>query len=349
MVAVLDLPEFCVQLPKIELHAHINGSISPKTMNQLRELKKTKYPDLVNFKVPDQLDQISEYVRLIPRSSFFPLFKFIYKLTDDEAAVGIATRNVIDEFAKDGVKYLELRTTPRRNSDTGMTKESYLKAVLEAVNEPRADIIVRLIVSIDRRNTLEEAYEAVRLATQFRDQNVVGIDLCGDVHQGSFEQLLPAFEKAKTEGFKVTLHFNEVKENMVEAPTLLAFGPDRLGHATLLDDAQRQTIYRKDIPIEICMTSNVLSKTVGTFADHHVKDLLVENHPFVLCTDDKGVFFSDLSNEYAICSQTFNMTRDQLYEASYKSIDAIFADQQTKDQLKQQWQAWRKAHAGEFI
>lgn len=51
--------------------------------------------------------------------SFFPLFKFIYQLTDDEESIRIATRNIIDEFAKDNVKYLELRTTPRKNDETG--------------------------------------------------------------------------------------------------------------------------------------------------------------------------------------------------------------------------------------
>lgn len=52
-------------------------------------------------------------------SSFFPLFKFIYQLTDDVESVRIAARNVIDEFARDGVKYLELRSTPRKNEETG--------------------------------------------------------------------------------------------------------------------------------------------------------------------------------------------------------------------------------------
>lgn len=105
------------------------------------------------------------------------------------------------------------RSITHKVSSLGMTKESYLSTVLSVVNEPRDDIIVRLIVSIDRRNTLEEAFEAVDLATKFRSQNVVGIDLCGDVSKGSFEALKPAFDKAKSLGFKVTLHFNEVHVN----------------------------------------------------------------------------------------------------------------------------------------
>lgn len=101
-----------------------------------------------------------------------------------------------------------------------MTKESYLDAVLSVIQEPRRDndIIVRLIVSIDRRNSLEEAYEAVRLAVQFRSRGIVGIDLCGDVMKGSFAELRPAFEEAQRHGFKITLHFNEVS---VKLPMLL--------------------------------------------------------------------------------------------------------------------------------
>ncbi|KAJ8652314.1 adenosine deaminase [Lichtheimia ornata] len=335
MAPSTDLVDFCVRLPKVELHAHINGSISPKTMHQLMDRKRamgTLNEELAAWQVPDSLERIHD---------FFALFKYIYQLTEDEEAIRITTRNIIDEFAADGVKYLELRTTPRKNQATGMTKESYLSTVLSVVNEPRDDIIVRLIVSIDRRNTLEEAFEAVDLATKFRSQNVVGIDLCGDVSKGSFEALKPAFDKAKSLGFKVTLHFNEIMENMVEAPALLAFGPDRLGHATFLDDASRQHIYGNNIPVEICMTSNVVSKTVDSYETHHVKDLLKEKHPFVLCTDDKGVFFSDLSNEFVICANTFKMNKEELFESSYRAIDYIFADTKTKEHLKQVWNEWR--------
>lgn len=167
-----------------------------------------------------------------------------------------------------------------------MTKYSYLEAVTKVLKDPHShDMIVKLIVSIDRRNTLEEAQEVVDLALQFRSQGVVGIDLCGDVCQGSFETLKPAFVRAQEQGFPVTLHFNEIQDNVREAPGLLAIKPDRLGHATLLDDFCRKTIYEQNIPVEICMTSNVLCKTVSSFEEHHIKELLNDKHPFVLCVN----------------------------------------------------------------
>lgn len=172
-----------------------------------------------------------------------------------------------------------------------MTKTSYLTAVTSVLEEARDDIIVKLIVSIDRRNTLEEAQEVVDLALAFRSQGVVGIDLCGDCKVGLFESLRPAFERAKENGFPLTLHFNEVDENLAEAPSLLSIHPNRLGHATILDDFCRKTIYEEIIPVEVCMTSNILCKTVETVEDHHIKELLNDRHPFILCVCVKSLFF----------------------------------------------------------
>ncbi|KAI9487295.1 MAG: hypothetical protein EXX96DRAFT_517951 [Benjaminiella poitrasii] len=333
----MSLEQFCIELPKIELHAHINGSLSHTTMHQLVERKKNQKPELAKFKIPDSLENID---------SFFPLFRFIYQLTDDEESVRIATRNIIQEFAKDGVKYLELRTTPRKNDETGMTKESYVTAVLSALEESQEDIIVRLILSIDRRNSIEEAEEVVDLAAAFKNTNkIVGIDLCGDVRAGLFEDLKPAFKRAKEEyGFRITLHFNEVEDHLIEAPSLLSIKPDRLGHATILDDYCRNTIYEQNIPIEVCMTSNLVCKTVDSYEVHHLKELLDDNHLFIICTDDKGVFFSESSNEYKIAAESFDLSREDLFNISFHSIDAIFAEDDIKDQLKTKWLQWKKTH-----
>ncbi|KAF1798921.1 hypothetical protein V8B55DRAFT_1521190 [Mucor lusitanicus] len=338
-MTVPSLAQFCVQLPKVELHAHLNGSLSPATMHELVERKKADKPELAKFQIPDSLDRIDD---------FFSLFKFIYQLTDDEESIRIATRNIINEFAKDNVKYLELRTTPRKNEETGMTKMSYLTAVTSVIQEARDDIIVKLIVSIDRRNNLDEAQEVVDLALAFRSQGVVGVDLCGDVKVGLFENLRPAFERAKQHGFPLTLHFNEILENVVESSSLLSIQPNRLGHATFLDDYCRKTIYGQNIPIEICMTSNVLCKTVKTFEEHHIKELLADNHPFILCTDDKGVFFSESSNEYKLAAETFNLSKEELFTITLRSIDAIFADDTVKQSLKQDFLHWREEHQFEF-
>ncbi|RUO95619.1 hypothetical protein BC936DRAFT_143608 [Jimgerdemannia flammicorona] len=108
--SLAGLHAFCVALPKAELHAHVNGSISPETMRELVERKKEAKPHLAKFQVPEKLKDITD---------FFQIFKFIYQLTDDENSIRTVVRAVIDEFAADGVRYLELRSTPRRCEETG--------------------------------------------------------------------------------------------------------------------------------------------------------------------------------------------------------------------------------------
>ena len=81
------------------------------------------------------------------------------------------TYDVIHEFAEDNVKYLELRTTPREDSSTGMTRETYVEAVLRAIDDCREknlDIMVKLLLAIDRRGTLDTANDTVELALKYR-------------------------------------------------------------------------------------------------------------------------------------------------------------------------------------
>lgn len=93
---------------------------------------------------------------------------------------------MIHEFCDDNVRYLELRSTPREVTETGMTKELYVDAVLRAIRDCEAenlDIKVKLLLAIDRRNGVQVGHDTVKLAQKFRESHtdlVVGIDLSGD-------------------------------------------------------------------------------------------------------------------------------------------------------------------------
>lgn len=95
---------------------------------------------------------------------------------------------MIKEFAKDNVKYLELRTTPRDVSSTRMTKSSYIESVLKAITDARSsmenDIIVKLLLSIDRSmKSVEDAQEVLKLIKMYStnsEATVVGVDFSGN-------------------------------------------------------------------------------------------------------------------------------------------------------------------------
>uniref|UniRef100_A0A3Q2CLY4 N6-Methyl-AMP deaminase n=1 Tax=Cyprinodon variegatus TaxID=28743 RepID=A0A3Q2CLY4_CYPVA len=155
---------FYKELPKVELHAHLNGSVSVQSIEKLIQRK----PEL----------NIQQGMTAIGKGQRRTLDEFLF-------LIKVAT-DVIKEFAADNVKYLELRSTPRAEKDTGLTKKNYVEAVIKAIQQCKdegVDIDVRFLVAIDRRNGTEVAMETVKLAEEFMLSSgglVVGIDLSGD-------------------------------------------------------------------------------------------------------------------------------------------------------------------------
>lgn len=147
-------------------------------------------------------------------------------------------------------------------------------------------MVTKLILSVDRRNSEEEALEVVDLALRYRAQGVVGVDLCGDPTKGNVEVFRPAFVKAKEKGLKITLHFAEALESSTaqELRTLLSFEPDRIGHVIHTSDDIKETITERRLGLELCLSCNVKFKmTTGSFADHHFMYWKCTGCPITLC------------------------------------------------------------------
>ncbi|XP_013406866.1 adenosine deaminase-like protein [Lingula anatina] len=344
------LDEFCRKLPKVELHAHLNGSISEATLSKLIERKLKDFPDGVELAVAQRTINKGQRRTL---DECFAMFRIIHPLTDTAETIYMVTCDVIRDFAEDNVKYLELRSTPRHVPATGMTKETYVRAILKAIEDCKEsmDIIVKFMLAIDMRNTLEGADETVELANKLKDCSngvVVGVDFSGDPKAGDARSFIPVFQKAQSYGLKLALHLAEVPERNEETLEVLKLIPGRVGHGTFLlpEDGGNQELVdvmvQNKIPLELCLTSNIKGQTVAAYDNHHFKKWYDIGHPISVCTDDKGVFSTTLSEEYSILAQTFELSQEKLWDISYKSIDLIFADEKTKAYLRGVWEKERE-------
>lgn len=217
----------------------------------------------------------------LTNARFFPLFSsYIYHLVNDLSAVRHTTLSVLRDFAADGVVYLELRTTPRALPKSGLTKAEYVSAILATIAEfenTNDRLRTKLILSIDRRNTLAEALEVVDLAAQFKNQGVVGVDLCGDPSRTGIEVLQPAFEKVRQEcpDLGITLHFAEAEASGTDEELLMMlreWKPQRIGHVIHTSDRVKEEIRRfpGGLGLELCLSCNVHADMVqGGFEGHH--------------------------------------------------------------------------------
>lgn len=212
---------------------------------------------------------------VLHRHSFFPLFsRYIYALCNDLSSLIYTTNSVLEDFQNDGVVYLELRTTPRAIPSANITKDDYVKTILDCISKVNTSSTMKtsLILSIDRRNDLPTALEVVDLATTFRSQGVVGIDLCGDPAVGDISIFEPAFAQAKKENLKITIHFAESPQSSTakELWKLLEYKPDRIGHVINVPDDVKEEIVKRKLGLELCLSCNVHAKMItGTYGDHH--------------------------------------------------------------------------------
>ena len=274
---------FCRILPKIELHAHLTGSITRQCLHHIWIQRKSED---ANMALQDPLEAMSNDKEW-DVVTFFPLFsKYIYELCSTPASIIYSTNAVLRDFKEDGVVYLELRTTPR--SSPFMSKEEYITTVLSCIQDfPDSSIMpTYIILSVDRRNSLEEAIQVVDLAIQYRSRGIVGVDLCGDPSKGDVSIFREAFRKATLHGLKVTLHFAEIpaSSSLLELDTLLSFGPDRLGHIIHVPNHIKNQIEDRNLGLELCVSCNVQAKLIqGGVADHHVMSWIKRRGPVILC------------------------------------------------------------------
>ncbi|KAI3440134.1 uncharacterized protein J3R85_003741 [Psidium guajava] len=345
-------------MPKVELHAHLNGSIRNSTILELAR-------GLGQRGVIDFLD-VEHVIVKNDRSlvEVFKLFDLIHVITTEHSTITRITKEVIEDFASENVVYLELRTTPKKNDSIGMSKRSYMEAVVQGLRavasvdvhfvpeteeaaisfnsqsvensfdgSAKKKIYVRLLLSIDRRETTIAALETVELALEMRDLGVVGVDLSGNPTVGEWDTFLPALSFARQKGLRVTLHCGEVA-NRKEIQQMLDFVPERIGHACCFCEEDWRKLKALNVPVEICLTSNVVTQLISSIDVHHFADLYRAQHPIALCTDDTGIFSTSLSQEYSLASSTFGIDKADIFNLAYKAISQAFADHTVKDEVR---------------
>lgn len=122
---------FYRELPKVELHAHLNGSVSFQTIEKLLKRKP-------HLNIEHSMTAIGKGQRRT-LDECFQVFKVIHQLVDTQEDILMVATDVIKEFAADGVKYLELRSTPREEKNTGLTKQRYVETVIKAIQQCKTE------------------------------------------------------------------------------------------------------------------------------------------------------------------------------------------------------------------
>ena len=325
------------QLPKIELHAHLNGSIRKSTlMEALSEEDK---------------ERIHTLYSVMDFNSAMEFFKITSKVASTIELVKRITREMIEDWNKNNTIYLEIRTSLKDTKN--YNKKEYLNAILEEIDicNHNINMVTRLIISLDRTKSIKEYEEVLSIYRTIKNQTlknlIVGIDYSGNEvkEKHKYEDIIPIFKKFKEEGLKITIHMGECT-NYQQFPFDI-FLPDRTSHAHFFSDDDYISFMKRKIPIEICPTSSFKCTHSNNykeipFSKIYNKKIIMSNgseYTYDLVsinTDDTMLLLTDISQEYFEISSNFTLDIKKLKELIIKGIDSIFEkDESVKKRLRE--------------
>lgn len=309
--------EYCQKIPKIELHAHLHGSIRKSTLLELAKSQNIPY-DVSCLESRDM-------------KGAFAIFDLIHAAITQLDHLRRIVREVLADFADQNTVYMELRSTPR--AFEGTTLDDYIKVLVEEVdkfNKEDKRMVVRILLSISRSEPVEKAKETLDLAIKYKalTNSIVGLDFSGNPYVGHFKDFKEVFEEARKNNLKLAIHVAEKGGEVTAAETdmVLEFAPERLGHFNYFTEDQLLVVQKKKIAVETCPTSNKFTMKLRDYDDHHFDKFVKAGVPVAICTDDTVVFDTDASQEiFRICS-AFNMNEKEVKDVILSGVPSIFDD-----------------------
>jgi aminodeoxyfutalosine deaminase len=284
-------------VPKAELHVHLEGSLRPATLRELA-------PGLTE-------EEVARRYRHNDFAGFIDSFKWAVGHLKEPGHFALAMRRLLEELAGQRVSYAEVTLSV----GVMLLRKQDAAAIYDAVagEAARSAVEVRWVVDAVRQWGAEAAMEVARFAAERAGDGIVGFGIGGDEAGGPVEWFRDVFAFARENWLALVPHAGETvgAESVWGAVKL---GARRIGHGIRAVDNPSLMAYLRDhdIPLEVCISSNVATGAVAGFADHPVRRLYEAGVPMVLNSDDPAMFNTTLTREYEIAASHFGFSEEEL-------------------------------------
>ncbi len=323
-----------VQLPKLDIHRHLEGCIRPRTAYELGQqigviTPDTSFEQFRNTVVVDGPRPLLEVLKC---------FDVIRQSIKGEQAVACITREAIQDAAQENTELCELRYSPLTLAKAaGLSMAQVKQAVCHGVDEVRAEgvaTVVTITAVISRRHGVKAAWEVVRHLEQDEGQVFVGVDFASDELRYRSAQFIEVAQALAKMGLALTIHTGEGVGPEYVADALSLPGVTRLAHAvSLAQDSELMAEVRdRGVLIEVCPTSNVRTGIVSSYAQHPARQLLDAGLRIALCTDDPTLFDIDLGHELRVARDEMGLTDQEIEQCQAWARQAAFRPAKTSAQ-----------------
>ncbi len=328
-----QLAPFIRRLPKVELHVHLEGSLRPSTLRQLAARNKLRTEDLEMW-IKNRERTAYRYRNF---QGFIEAFKFVVMLLEKPPDYGFAALQLFEELASQGVRYAEVTLS----AGVVLWRRQPLALVFEALDNSaqearkRWGIRAQWIFDAVRQFGVNPARDVLGWTRRFQSRGVVAFGIGGDELQGPASLFEDVYREARESGMRLTAHAGETggPESVRQAVILL--GAERVGHglAAANDEKVMELLAQRQVPLEVCITSNVSTGVLEKFEDHPLRKLLQAGVPLTLNSDDPGLFDTNVEREMLLAAAHFALGKEELVQLCSNAIRFSFLGGEEKDIL----------------
>jgi adenosine deaminase len=324
------LYSFINHMPKVELHVHLEGSINLKTISKLIKRNNIKLP----FKTESEFE---DFFKFRDFKHFVDVYTFItgcLKTPDDYELISYQFGC---ECARQNIRYAEVTFSIFSNSQlTGLPWQK----ILEALNRGREraakefDVDWGWIFDILRDFPQSQTFVLDAILNS-KDHGVVGIGLTGREDKFSLDDFAKTFEIAHKNKIGITVHAGELAGSEIIWDAINLLHADRIGHGVscIKDPQLIEFLKQKQVPLEICPTSNICMGIFPNFESHPLRKLWDAGLLLTVNSDDPVLFNTDLNNEYKILVDHFGFNVEDLEKICLNALHASFLPEERKQKL----------------
>jgi adenosine deaminase len=316
-----------VSLPKIELHVHLDTSLSFQVVQELQpEITKEEYEQ--NFVVPPKCHDLADYIARADAS---------ITLMQTPEQLRLVTLDLLRQMKEDHVLYAEIRFAPLQHLQKGLSPEEVVDVVSDALVEGEETYGVKsgLLLCTLRHFSEEQSMQTVKLAHRGMRNKVVGFDIAADEAKYAIDNHVAAFEYAQQHEIPRTAHAGEACGAESVWETLRQFRPQRIGHGvrSVEDPKLLGHLRNHDIHLEVCPTSNIQTDVFDTMEDHVVSQLFDAGISLGINTDGRGLSNVSLADEYQTLHDVFGWEKSRLLKCNTEALRHAFCEPSIKEKL----------------
>ena len=302
------------EIPKVELHVHLDGSVRYETLKEFKNITKEDV-------MCSNCKNLEEYLTR---------FDLPIEIMQTKEVLTRVAKELVEDLKKDNVIYAEVRFAPILHTKN-LSLEEVVEAVLLGLKDK--DLKVNLIICMMRNSSFIENKKIIDLTYKYLNKGVVGIDLAGDEKKYKTNNFKDLFRIIKDLKIPFTIHAGEA-DGIDSILSAINFNTKRIGHGVrcIEDEKVINLIKEKSITLEICPTSNV-DINICEYKNHPIKRLYDKGVLVTINTDNRTVSNITLSDEYEKLSKYFGFKIEDLKKMNINAIKASFLSNVEKEKL----------------